>query len=177
MPILLALIALAGAALIWLADRRADLVERFVSDPVGRWQLWSDGLAAITQYWPFGAGVGTFRQAYLPFESRSALDYSMPNRMHNDYLELALEAGLPGLLLLGAIIAVVIHAALRRYWRVSELRRETVFASAVLLVIALHAVVDYPLRTMALSTFVAFAVGVLLNTNRDAGRDTTQCVT
>ena len=158
-------VAVVAAAILWFASGRSAVVDRFVTDPVGRAQLWSDGWAAIAHYWPLGSGLGTFRQAYLPFEERSALDYSTPNRMHNDYLELALEAGLPGLVLLAAIAVTVAVAAVRRYRAIPDLRRETIFAAMVLVVVALHAIVDYPLRTMALSTFVAFATGVLFNAN------------
>jgi O-antigen ligase len=88
----------------------------------------------------------------------------VPNRAHNDYLEIGLEAGLLGYL---AVVAstIVIVAMFWRSWRaVQAMHSQLVFGAAVLLLIALHSVVDYPLRSMAIACLVGLASGMLART-------------
>ena len=47
-----------------------------------------------------GSGVGSFQRVYRHFEDHSAVTRTFANHAHNDYLELALETGIPGILLL-----------------------------------------------------------------------------
>ncbi len=68
-----------------------------------RLELWEDTRFAIAQYWPFGSGIGSFRPVFVAAERLEVVDPSRPVRAHNDYLELALEAGVFGLGLLGLI--------------------------------------------------------------------------
>lgn len=153
---------LGGAVLAMLAAGRSGLAERFAGDPFARLSLWQDTLAATAHFWPVGSGLGTFRQAFLPFERLSEVDLSMPNRAHNDYLELALEAGVAGLVVLLLIIALAVHAWLRK-WREGEPRHKLLFAAGTLLLMAVHSIIDYPLRTMSLSAMTALALAIVLS--------------
>ncbi len=141
--------------------RLSTLLERFDAGRDTRVDLWQDALSASAAYWPFGSGLGSFTRAFLPFERFSTMDELFPNRAHNDYLEFLIEAGLPGTgVLLCAAVAVFL--LMRGAWFASpEQRSQTLFAAGVLLVIALHSVVDYPLRTMALASLAGVAVGLL----------------
>jgi O-antigen ligase len=94
------------------------------------------------------------------------LDPYLPNRVHNDYLELALEGGLPAVILL-ALIAILLAAAAWSTWRGRpEERHLTVFGIVVLMVAALHSLVDYPLRSMALACLIGTGAGMLISTRR-----------
>jgi O-antigen ligase len=77
-------------------------------------------------------------------------------RAHSDYLELAIEAGLPGLLIVTAWLAFLAWLA----WRVrlSRLRWFAWANAAFLLVIALQSITDYPLRNQALLAVAGFAL-------------------
>ena len=134
-------------------------------------QIWHDTLYAIGQYWPWGSGVGTFVPVFVAAERLEAVDPSYPNRAHNDFLELALEAGLPGvvaLLALSGLLVWRLWARLREQPSRQD-RAQLWFAAAVLTLVALHSIVDYPLRSMALAAAVGAAAGFILTAAGQSG--------
>jgi O-antigen ligase len=164
-----ALAIIPGAAFAaWLAGNSAlgTVAERFIFSDDPRHELWRDGWFAVKQAWPVGVGVGGAQPAMIAAERLEVLDPYLPNRVHNDYLELALEGGLPAVILL-AIIAVLLAAAIWRSWRSRpEERQLTVFGIVVLMVAAVHSLVDYPLRSMALACLIGTGAGMLMSTPR-----------
>ncbi len=136
--------------------------ERFALGSDFRWQLWQDTLAAIDQTWPFGSGMGSFRPAFIAAERLEMVDPTRPVGAHNDYLELALEGGVFGLVLLAIAITWLGRMA-RSVWNSGNIleRRQIVFALAVFLIIALHSVVDYPMRSMAIACLGGIAAGLV----------------
>ncbi len=127
----------------------------------GREGLWRDTLYAIGQYWPFGSGTGTFVPTFIALEPLEAVDMGMPNRAHNDYLELALEAGVFGIAALAAIALLILFMAIRSWRRERDGRVQIAFGLAALAIIAAHSLVDYPLRSMSLACLAAVAVAML----------------
>lgn len=138
------------------------VLARFTLDEDFRFELWKDAIPAIARHWPFGSGLGTFRQAFLPSERLAVVDATWPVRAHNDYLEILLEGGIFGALLALAIIALLVRMMVLA-WRVRSTGEgaQVLFAIAVLVIIALHSIVDYPLRSMALAHLSAVAAGML----------------
>lgn len=112
------------------------------------------------QYFPFGAGIGSFVEVYQAHEPTSMLTLNFLNRAHNDWLELFMTAGLPGLLLL---FAGLLGYALRVRTIVasdSMGRRSRLFAglgATLILILGLASVADYPLRTPSLSCLFVIA--------------------
>lgn len=136
-------------------------------------ELWRDALYAMGQYWPAGSGQGTFVPVMIAVERLEVVDPTLPNRAHNDYLELLIGTGLPGAVVMAAILALVLLAA----WRAlrqspAGSRGQVLFACGTLLVLALHSLVDYPLRSMALAAVAATAVGLLLPARNIEAKDT-----
>lgn len=159
----------AGIVLLLLAmplvlagnQRLAGVASRFDVTSDARLLVWRDTLAAIEAYFPVGGGVGTFPVAFTPYESFESLAPPSINRAHNDYLELLLEMGIgaPVLLVLGAVLLVSLaRMALRES---PEERTPQFFALGVLGVIALHSLVDYPMRNMAIACLAGVAAGLL----------------
>ncbi|MGE5953076.1 MAG: O-antigen ligase family protein [Qipengyuania vulgaris] len=142
-------------------SRLARVAERFDATGDARLPLWDDTLDAIAGFWPAGSGVGTFPQAFQPFESLEHLDQFFPNRAHNDYFEFLLEAGLiaPAMLAFGAIALFLLA---RRAWKLSpQDHAGQIFALGTLAIVALHSIVDYPLRNMAIACLAGVAAGLL----------------
>jgi len=115
-----------------------------------------------------GSGLGTFRDVYALYEDHERLDpAAVVNHAHNDYLELFLETGVPGLLLIAAFLLWWARTAVSR-WRdnlADPYVKAAVIASAALLA---HSLVDFPLRTAALSAKFAAAVAMMAGGNRPA---------
>ncbi len=144
------------------------IVARFSLTREARWDLWADAIYASHQVWPFGSGIGTVVPMLEAAERLEVVDTTRPVRVHNDWLEWVLEGGLPGIVILGLILVVVAYLVVRalRTTRRSEAvgarRAQVIFACGFLLIEALHAIVDYPMRCMSLATLAAVAVAFLL---------------
>lgn len=140
----------------------AIVVERFTLEGEFRPELWRDAVFALTQYWPFGTGQGTFVPVLIAAERLEVVDPTVPNRAHNDFLELAIEGGLPGMIAL-ALIGMILFRATRATWGDAgpDTKVQVAFSITTLVVLALHSLVDYPLRSMALAGLAAVAAGML----------------
>lgn len=170
---LVALLAILGgvaafSALLAQLPAVNKTIARFAFTREARWGLWADTIYAARQVWPFGSGMGTIVPMLEAAERLDEVDPTRPVRTHNDWLELILESGLLGLVILvvlSAITLVMVYRAVKRSTGPSgdaAYRAQTLFAGGVLLVIGLHSVVDYPLRSMALAALTAVAVAFLI---------------
>jgi len=136
---------------------------RFNFEGEFRPQLWRDARYALAQYFPWGAGVGTFVPVFIAIERLEVVDPSLPNRAHNEVLELLMEGGVFSAMLLAAVAWLVT----RQLWK--ALRHppagsmgQVWFSAATLCLVALHSQIDYPLRSMSLASIAAVAVGLLM---------------
>ncbi|MFM5949903.1 MAG: O-antigen ligase family protein [Novosphingobium sp.] len=157
-------LAFGGLAFVLLRENRAvqQVLQRFSLEGEFRPELWRDSLYALGQYWPAGSGQGTFTPVLIAVERLEVVDPTLPNRAHNDFLELAIGAGLPGVLVLAAVAAILLAATVRKLREPGgEARAQAMFAIGTLTIAALHSLVDYPMRSMALAGLVAMAAGLL----------------
>jgi O-antigen ligase len=113
-------------------------------------------LAMIAEYFPAGAGLGGFDPLFRMHEPFALLKTTYFNHAHNDWLEVVLDAGLPGLLVSVAALAWWLVGTIRA-WRGGAVVAR--LGSAMLLLIMLASVIDYPARTpMMMATVVIAAV-------------------
>lgn len=115
-------------------------------------------------YFPAGSGLGAFEDVYRMLETPETLTNAFLNHAHNDYLELWLETGVLGLVVLALFVLWFGWTALR-FWRAERpWGLETLLgagASLTILLLMAHSAVDYPLRTTALSVLFAYACGCM----------------
>lgn len=166
---LLALAAVAGGA-VMMSARAPTLRTSLGTEPTDRLGIAKTSVDMLTTYFPVGSGVGTFSSAYPLHEDPNAVTEVFINHAHNDYLEVLVEAGLPGLLLLFAFLLWWLRAS-HRAWSGSgtELHwRRT--ASVCLGIVAVHSLVDYPLRKAAIMVIAASCCAILGRVGR-AGED------
>jgi O-antigen ligase len=117
---------------------------------------------------PFGTGLGSFLPVYATAEKTADVFIGIANNAHNDLAELFLETGIVGPALLAAFAAWFLLRAFRIWLRPSPGMAPDVLllqraASGVILLLLLHSLVDYPLRTMALGCVAAFAIALLVD--------------
>ena len=159
-----AIILLIGAAAsisVAAPGRIGDVVERFQNDRTdARTYIWEDASYAADRYWPVGAGFGTFDDVFQIDESLENITQKRAGRAHNDYLEVAIEAGLPGILLVAGWLLLLAWLSWKA--RISEDRWIAWGGSIALLAVALQSITDYPLRNQTLLAFSAFALVVLV---------------
>lgn len=145
--------------------RVGETLERLETIENDRLTMWEDGQYAAAQYWPVGSGMGTFDEVYQAYESLEYVTQKRAGRMHNDYLEVGLEAGGVGLVL---ILAWLLWCA----WQptVGKGRDDNwlaIAASIGIAAISLQSVLDYPLRNQTLLCVAALLI-ILLVRPREA---------
>ena len=120
---------------------------------------------AITDFMPWGSGLGSFLEVYRLYESPRTVTSEYVVHAHNDYAELALELGAAGVLLMAAFLAWW-ASAVASVWRRREGGPFAAAASIASAAILVHSLVDFPLRTAAIS--VCFAMCLALLSDRRA---------
>lgn len=132
------------------ADRAVSISRVLAVDPAQ--DMRSRGLPTvlgmIRTYFPFGTGVGTFDPMFRIHEPFALLKFTYFNHAHDDYLEVVLDAGLPGLLTLVAGLSWWAWASVKSWLNVGDkddaLPR---LGSAILLLVIVASIFDYPGRT------------------------------
>ncbi len=156
----------AVAAFVGLSALSLGLWLIGVSDPLEgdlRQVFFATTLRAIGDHWLLGSGLGTFTAVYPAYQTQDTVVRVFANHAHNDFLELFLECGLPGLLL-----------ALIFLWQIVWHGGRSGLAQAGFLsivAIVLHSLLDYPLRTFAVSTPFMWLAAIILSTRRDEERE------
>jgi O-antigen ligase len=125
-------------------------------------------IEAAKAYMPVGSGMGTFVPVYAMFEKPQDASQSYVNRAHNDILELSLETGVLGLVLMGLFAAWLVRRSVE-IWRsapaegANELDWSIARAATIVAaLIVAHSFLDYPLRTDAMMAVMALACALLI---------------
>ena len=165
--LLLGLAILTALLLVQLGLYR--VLERFADDRLAdaRIAFARTTIEAALAFFPVGSGMGTFTIVDPTFEKTPDLmANTFANHAHNDILELWLEAGLPGAVV-AALCSIWILRRTLRVWRAANWGTRSVdlllarAASMAIGLILAHSLFDYPLRTAAMMTLVAFCCALL----------------
>jgi O-antigen ligase len=169
-------VLVASVAVIFLVSSEADLTrfaDRLSFDPRtdARITIVDHTVEAIKSFMPFGTGLGSFRSVYATLETPADLfPYTFINAAHDDFLQIALETGVPGLIGIAVFTCIVLLRALELFLRrdapdvtINLLVKRAALVAAVLL--SLHSLVDYPLRTSADAVLFALCLGIAESRN------------
>ena len=142
-----------------------DLGERFEQSDDHRYEFWPEALSTAAHYFPFGSGTGTFDEAFRSQETLDIVGTHFVNHAHNDYIEMVIENGIFGALIIIAAIAVLIPAlryAFRRH-NAGKLSDLPLLGAWAMLIIGLHSLVDYPLRSLAIATLFGAIAAIIMS--------------
>lgn len=117
-------------------------------------------LRAARDFFPVGSGIGSFQPIYRTQEPLSTIGTTYMNHAHSDWIELMLETSVVGLTL-AALFLAWWGKRLRAIWMAEDrdpFAQAAVIATAAIM---LHSLVDYPLRTVALSAVFAACIGLM----------------
>ena len=142
---------IAAFVLISVVAKRAVSIDRMFALDAGedlRARALPTVLEMIRTYFPFGSGLGGFDPIFRIHEPFDLLSLLYFNHAHNDFLEIALDAGLLGVLLLLAALLWWAWLSIRA-WRAGPSVRYALpkLGSAMLLLVIIASVFDYPART------------------------------
>lgn len=156
-----------------LPHSRLDTVlARFDRSGEQRPVIWEDARFSAQRFWPVGAGMGTFDEVFQVDESLENITPRRAGRAHNDYLEIAIEAGAAGFMVIGLWALWILWATWSTIGSAagSEQRWRSLSGTGILMAVALQSLLDYPLRNQTMLCLAAFAV-VLLASARRADAD------
>jgi len=125
---------------------------------------------AIADFLPMGSGLGSFRNVHDLYENPAAVTSEYVVHAHDDYLELALETGVPGIILMLVFLAWWV-VAVWRVWKSAEAGPFTRAASIASAAILAHSLVDFPLRTAAISACFGMCLAMLADRRTPAPAD------
>jgi O-antigen ligase len=166
-----AAVALIAAASSLTAIGTGVIGAKFEDVPNSRATLTPVTIKAGTEMAPTGSGLGSFVQVYAMHQPDRFTSTTWVNHAHNDYAEIYLELGIPGVLLLLLFLGWFGWKGWQIWKRRADadmLIAQAAWLSAALLL--LHSVVDYPLRTAALAALFATAIGLMCRPNATVGR-------
>lgn len=164
---------LAAAAGIGLLGSNAPVLDTSLGAEEGdRLGMAQTSLEVAETYWPLGSGIGSFVPVYQTHEKLETVTNKFVNHAHNDYLELLVETGLPGMLLAALLLLWWALASWRAWSSAGEDRNWKRAASIAVGVVLGHSIVDYPARTAAIMVVLALSLTILARSDRrrpDAG--------
>lgn len=106
-----------------------------------------------------GAGYGTFEQTFLPYKVGSLATMNW-DKVHNTYLELALELGVPAVILIAITHVILIGVFISGMVRRKRRREFAVIGLAAIMLVCLHSLVDFSVQIPGFAVFYALILGV-----------------
>jgi O-antigen ligase len=164
---LLALALAIGGVALWigvepLVGRFTGLGEEWEREAT-RIQVWRDSAPAAFDYWLTGSGLSSFR--YVGARYRSFGGRIFYSWAHNDYLQLGIELGLPGLLLFAWLLMAVVRAARRVRGDLEPdgpLKALHAGFTCAVVAMALHSLTDFSLHLPANLALFAVLLGAVV---------------
>ena len=162
----------AMSLVLFVALIATPLGERFASAGVTesistRQDMRTHTVEAIGTFGLAGSGLGTFQPVYTLFEHPSQIERTYINHAHNDYLELALETGIAGIVLILLFFAWWI-AATRKVLKSPAYDHYAAAGMVASAAVLIHSAVDYPLRTASISGLLAMCLALMLVSRHNA---------
>ncbi len=114
-------------------------------------EMWQD-------FWVLGSGFGSFEHIYKIYEPLDLLKPTYLNHAHNDYFQVAIEGGLPVLLLVAILLVWVVRRIVTLF-RKGEMhvatRNNLLICLFLFGIIAVASIGDYPLRVPSIMVLAA----------------------
>ncbi len=117
----------------------------------------------MREYLPFGSGFGSFNTIFRIAEPDDLLKPTYFNNAHNDYIEMFITAGIPGVLLLLVFLAwIVVRSVQMIRDKASGAERNWPMAAMLCIVsFLLGSVTDYPLRTPLIALVFVLSCAII----------------
>ena len=162
--LLIAAMAVICLAAVTAYFSRAEAIDRlfFEGETLDyRTDYWVSSLPMFMHYYPFGFGPGSFVVAFQNAEPTFLLSGAHLNRLHNDWLEIVLTYGIPGIFAILAGCACYVRRTYVLWMRMDGARSAVAMgrmASVVIVIMAIASISDYPLRTPAMAGLAALVL-------------------
>lgn len=138
---------------------------KFEDAPNSRRNMTPVTMSAASTVTPTGSGLGSFAPVYAMHQPDRYTSTTWVNHAHNDYAEIYLELGIPGLVLVALFLVWFLRSGYYLWQRRAD--SDTLIAQSAWLsvgLLLLHSFVDYPIRTAAMASIFAMAVAIISRT-------------
>lgn len=139
-----------------------SLSEEISDNPSSRASLATNTVGLIGESFPVGTGLGTFSDIYRTTQPPNPDSREFSNHVHNDYVEVVLEMGLVGALVVLAFLFWWGRRVVAAWTSDAQGASVARTASVMIMVVVLHSLVDYPIRTSAIAVLFAMACALML---------------
>ena len=165
---LVAAALLGGLLLIIMAASGNLLFDRLAKDgsdlsAADRSMVYATTMDAIeTAPWT-GTGYGTYRSVFTAYRPETLSSKFFWDKAHNDYLENALELGIPAAIMLNLSVLLLAIEAARGLRRRRRNRTLPAIGVAATVLVGLHSLLDFSLQIPAISILYAFLMGMAVS--------------
>ena len=135
-----------------------------------RSHIWTISTKVITDNLPFGAGFGAFAVAYTKYDDGSGL--SRVEQAHNDYLQVAADAGIPGILI-GLLFLFLLFRHGRQALKINNTFRRGIALGALAgcSAVLVHSIFDFVLHVTAVALLFISLLALLSTSRREYADD------
>lgn len=160
--IAIAVLLVAAVAIVASTATFQAMLARFdYLDEDNRWLFTLRSIPLVREYWLTGAGGGVFGDLFITSEPVDWVKPTIMNHVHNDYVEMIIEYGVAGAVALAALATGVVRAFLSHRTVSARMSRMCFGGAIIIALIALHSLVDYPLRRPAILALLAVALAMV----------------
>jgi len=145
------------------------IIRRFVEtigEAPGRTHIWKDSLRIVYDFPIFGTGLDTFRYIYPKYKTLEIA--SRINFAHNDYIQLLVETGIIGFVLILIPLYILIRVSLQKIS--FYISNKDYFAAYIRLgalcgifSILIHSLVDFNLHIPANAIYFSLLIGIIFS--------------
>lgn len=128
----------------------AQRIQQTTVENEGRFLEYQDSVAVVRDYPLAGTGAGTFYSTF-PMHNTGETPFGFYRHAHNDYLQFAVELGIPAFLLLGYIVLASLWSAIQAQLKRRDRLLQGMGFAATMAIVALmiHSTVDFNLQIPA----------------------------
>lgn len=157
-PLLVMLLTLVVDFVFFESHLQNILVKITSQSETSRKQIFTTSIEAGKSLGFFGAGPGSFDAIYRIFENQGVLTQKYVNEAHNEYIQIWIEFGMLGIVWVFAAFIWFLLKVKHLVLGTSSPKKEHLIYALCILTVALHSIVDFPLRTIAMSAIFTFLI-------------------
>jgi O-antigen ligase len=172
LSIVLVVAAIGGAVFVGGDTSLTRISETAASGDVtsNRTQIWATTLKILRDNWPLGVGIGAFPQAYTRYDPTGG--FERVEQAHNDYLQLAADAGVAGMAIGALFIFGFVNAGRKGISVENGYRRGIALgALAGCFGVLVHSLFDFVLHITAVSVMFSLILACLVAAGREFSDD------
>lgn len=131
-----------------------------------RFSIYNNLVSEIDMISIFGTGPGSFYNLYIGIEDRLTMNTKYVSQAHNDYLQVLLELGIPGFLIMIGALMWVLYVVRKMIFKDKGSNPLKLAAGIAVLCALIASLPDYPLRTIGLSSLMVFYIILMAGLER-----------